>query len=402
MSSRKRVQPLIPLVTLILTLGISLPVWSQKISQDASQQTNLVAYSGNNGLGSSYPASVSGYMSWLKQQFSDNNIPGAAVAIVSRDAVLDVQTWGVLNKRDNTPVTSESLFRIASVSKTFAGTVAAMLVDRNLQTWDTPILQTLPDIQIGTGQTSKDINLRDLVSHTTGLMPHAYSNMLDDGVAYEKIREKFREIPTVCPPGRCYGYQNVIFTLIADVVETSTDSRYDDYLQEHLFNPLGMTTASTGLDKLEASPYATSPHRLVRSEWRTTTHNPAYYSVSPAAGINASILDMAIWTRANLGGYPEVLSPAFLQVQHNPVVETPRGNYFNRWQGLEGAYYALGWRVFDYKGLHVIHHGGGVRGYRSEMAMVPQKDIGIVVLFNAETTLANDIVPGFLDSLVSE
>ena len=162
-----------------------------------------------------------------------------------------------------------------------------------------------------------------------------------------------------------------------------------------------MTTASTGLDQFEANGNATSPHRRVRGNWRVTTVNPAYYTVTPAAGINASILDMAIWARANLGAYPEVLSRSFLELQHSPVVETPRGNYFNRWQGLEHAYYALGWRVFDYRGMRVIHHGGGVRGFRSEVALVPERNLGVVVLFNAETRVANDIVPAFLDNIIN-
>ena len=85
---------------------------------------------------------------------------------------------------------------------------------------------------------------------------------------------------------------------------------------------------------------------------------------------------------------------------HEPVVATPRGNYFNRWQGLQKAYYAIGWRVFDYKGTRAVHHGGGVRGYRSEMVFVPDANIGMVLLFNAETKLANEVVPTFLDTLL--
>jgi len=231
-------------------------------------------------------------------------------------------------------------------------------------------------------------------------MPHAYSNMLDDGVAYEMIQKKFHEIPTVCPPGRCYGYQNVVFSLIGDVVEASTLLSYEQYLQEELFGPLGMQTASTGLEQFEGSDNATSPHRRTRGGWRTTTHNPAYYTVAPAAGINASVDDMAIWARANLGGFPDVLSESFLMQQHDPVVETPRGNYFNRWDGLDKAYYALGWRIFDYRGLRVVHHGGGVRGFRSEVALIPELELGLVVLFNAETKVANDVVPAFLDNLI--
>ena len=337
---------------------------------------------------------------WLNQQFAEQSLPGAAVALVSRDRVIDIKTWGIRSTSNPEPITRESLFRIASVSKTFAGTVASLVVDDNQQAWDAPITEFLPQIQIGTGSSSRTITLKNIVSHTTGLMPHAYSNMLDDGVAYEMIQKKFHEIPTVCSPGRCYGYQNVVFSLIGDVVEVSTLRSYEQYLQEELFGPLGMKTASTGLEQFESSNNATSPHRRVRGSWRTTTHNAAYYTVTPAAGINASVDDMAIWARANLGGYPEVLSESFLMQQHDPVVETPRGNYFNRWDGLDKAYYALGWRVFDYRGLRVVHHGGGVRGFRSEVALVPDYDLGLVVLFNAETKIANDVVPAFLDSLI--
>ena len=111
---------------------------------------------------------------------------------------------------------------------------------------------------------------------------------------------------------------------------------------------------------------------------------------------------MSNWVRANLGGFPDVLSPDVLERLQTPVIETPRGNYFNRWEQLDSAYYALGWRVFDYRGLRVIHHGGGLRGFRSELALIPELDFGIVVLFNAETTVANDVVPAFVDAVLAD
>jgi beta-lactamase class C len=204
----------------------------------------------------------------------------------------------------------------------------------------------------------------------------------------------------VCKPGECYGYQNVVFSLIADVVEHSTGESYEKFIYDQIFRPLRMITASVGMEAYLENDDATEPHRRSRGVWRTTSTNPAYYSVAPASGINASIFDMSMWVRANLGAFPEVLSPDFLSQLHEPIIATPRGNYFNRWSGLEKAYYATGWRVFDYKGERVVHHGGGVRGYRSEMAFVPEANIGLVLLFNAESNLANDIVPAFLDNLM--
>lgn len=339
------------------------------------------------------------FIYWIKTEADEKGIPGAALAIVSREGIMYLQTWGKKDVADASPVTTDSIFRIASMSKTFAGTAAAMVVHDNQQSWDTKVSDLFPQIQIGTKSSSRDITLKHLVSHSTGLMPHSYSNMLDDGVAFEMIRERFNQIPTVCSPGECYGYQNVIFSLIADVVEASTGSSYERYIEEEIFRPLGMQTASVGMDPFLGNPDSTSPHRLVRGSWRTTTTNPAYYTVAPASGINASIFDMTMWVRANLGAFPEVFSPAFLDDVHTPIIPTPYGNYFNRWNGLDNAYYATGWRVFDFDGLKVVHHGGGVRGFRSEMAFVPEANVGVILLFNAESNLANDVVPTFLDNL---
>ena len=340
------------------------------------------------------------YVNWLTAASDEKLIPGAALAIVTREGIVHLETWGVRKIAEIDAVNTDSIFRIASMSKTFAGTAVTLLVNQHLQSWDTPINELFPQLKLGTRQSSGSITLKHIASQSTGLMPHSYSNMLDDGVAYEKIKQKFNQIPTVCRPGDCYGYQNVVFSLIADVVEQSTGDSYEHYLSEQLFKPLGMVTASVGMQPYLDEPNVTVPHRRVRGRWRTTTTNPAYYSVAPASGINASIFDMSMWLRANLGAFPEVLPADFLSELHEPVISTPSGNYFNRWSGLEKAYYAIGWRVFDYKGMRAIHHGGGVRGYRSEMVFVPNANIGMVLLLNAESNMANDVVPAFLDSLL--
>ena len=346
-----------------------------------------------------YNYDFTNFVAWLEQNTVEKDIPGSALAIVSREGIMQLETWGVRKVIARDPVNSDSVFRIASMSKTFAGTVTGLLVNQNLQGWDMRINGLFPNMGLGEGTSSEAITLKHIVSQTTGLMPHSYSNMLDDGVIYQKIKEKFHQIPTVCSPGQCYSYQNVVFSLVADVVEESTGDSYEKYLHQQIFKPLGMTTASVGMEPYINSSNVTDPHRLVRGNWRTTTTNPAYYSVAPASGINASIFDMAIWIRANLGAFPHILSKDFLAELHEPVISTPYGNYFNRWSGLEKAYYAIGWRVFNYKGLRAIHHGGGVRGYRSEMVFVPDANIGMVMLLNAESNLANDVVPAFLDHL---
>tara|TARA_B100001093_G_scaffold516286_1_gene594709 strand:- start:1857 stop:2963 length:1107 start_codon:yes stop_codon:yes gene_type:complete len=341
------------------------------------------------------------YVNWLDAQLREKKIPGAALAIVSREGIMHLQTWGVRRANEPAPITTDSIFRIASMSKTFAGAAATLLVDQKLQSWDTRITDLFPNMRLGNGASYQSITLKQVASHSTGLMPHSYSNLLDDGVTYDRIKDKFADIPAVCKPGQCYGYQNVVFSLIADVVEQSTGDSYERYVEEHIFRPLGMASASVGLEAYVNATNATSPHRLRRGSWRVTTTNPAYYSAAPAAGINASVFDMTMWLRANLGAFPELFGEDFLSELHEPVISTPHGNYFNRWNGLEKAYYGIGWRVFDLAGMRVIHHGGGVRGYRSEMAFAPEANIGMVLLLNAESNAANDVIPEFFNHLTN-
>lgn len=348
-----------------------------------------------------YNYDFSRFMDWLAEASAEREIPGAALAIVSREGVRHMHTWGVKRIGVEESVAVDSVFRIASMSKTFAGAAGTLLVHEELDSWDTLLTDLFPGMKLGSSPMSRGITLKHVLSQSTGLMPHSYSNMLDHGVEYDRIKQQFDEIPTVCKPGECYGYQNVVFSLVGDAIEQSTGDSYARYLEEKLFKPLGMVTASVGLEAYEADSEATSPHRRFRSGWRPTSTNAAYYTVAPASGINASLYDMTLWLRANLGAFPEVLPQDTLVEMHSPVIESPYGNYFNRWSGLEKAYYGIGWRVLDYKGVRGIHHGGGVRGYRSEMVFVPDANIGMVLMFNGDSNLANDVVPQFLDDLLT-
>ena len=385
----------------LLAILLSLCVSVQALAQRSPTHSAVANLSDSDTLGLvPFEPDFTEYLTWLDGEITTLGVPGVAMAVVSSSAVLDMHTWGVRTVGEAASVDADTLFRIASVSKTFAGAVTAKLVHDRKQSWDTPIVSILPQYSIGTQDSSRQMTLRHVLSHSTGLMPHAYSNMLDAGVAYKKIQEKFKEIPTVCPPGRCYGYQNVVFSLVSDVVEVSEHESYEQYVQERIFNPLGMGTASVGLSGYTESANVSSAHQFGGETWHVARTNSAYYSVGPAAGVNASVQDMIIWAQANLGAYPEVMPPDVLREQQTPTVETPRGSYFNRWPRLDKAWYGLGWRIFDYAGVRVIHHGGGVRGFRSELVLVPSLDIAMVVLFNGETALANDVVPHFLDNIL--
>jgi beta-lactamase class C len=129
----------------------------------------------------------------------------------------------------------------------------------------------------------------------------------------------------------------------------------------------------------------------------------SYYRVPPAAGVNSSIHDMAQWLIAQTGHRPDVLPPTLLNQIHTPQVNTPgetRGSPWRR-ERLNNAYYALGWRVYDYSGHTLIFHGGAVQGFRGLIAMLPDEDVGMVVLWNSESAAPSGLMPSLMDRVLN-
>ena len=124
-----------------------------------------------------------------------------------------------------------------------------------------------------------------------------------------------------------------------------------------------------------------------------------YYRIPPAAGVNASIHDMAQWLIAQMGHRPDVLPPEVLAEIHSPQVETPGELRSSAWrrERLRAAYYGLGWRIYDYSGHTLVYHAGAVQGYRGIMAFLPEKDLGVVILWNSESTMPTALLPTLLD-----
>jgi beta-lactamase class C len=160
-----------------------------------------------------------------------------------------------------------------------------------------------------------------------------------------------------------------------------------------------METATYGRDALEGSKSWARPHRRSAHEWTPFSPNESYYHVAPAAGVNASIRDMEQWLIAQMGGRPNVLSPALLTRLHTPLVETARELRTSLWRRgrLNDAQYALGWRIYDYAGTTLVFHAGAVQGYRAMIAFFPQYRFGAVMLWNCECGGPVGLMPMLLD-----
>ncbi|SVC30941.1 uncharacterized protein METZ01_LOCUS283795, partial [marine metagenome] len=172
------------------------------------------------------------------------DVPGAALVVVVGGKVRLQKTYGVVSVGESVPVTDQSLFRIASISKGFASAAAALLVRDTEMTWQTPLKTELADLRFKSSEYGEQINLWHIMSQTTGLMPHAYTNLIEEKMSYGRILERLHRVDFVCPPGRCYGYQNVVFSLVGELVQAQTSLDYAEFVDRRLFQPLAMNRAS--------------------------------------------------------------------------------------------------------------------------------------------------------------
>lgn len=347
---------------------------------------------------------VTEFEKYVTETMAQSHMPGAAVAIVSDTSIILLKGYGVKTFGSHDSVDVHTVFRIASVSKGFASMLAGILVQENLIAWDDKVIKYLPDFKLKDETSTHQLTIRNILSHTSGLPVHTFSNMIEEGIPFATLEYNLRTVNMAAPVGKEFAYQNVIFSLISDIALKATGKTYAELLHEKIFKPLGMNDASDSFEDLVTAKNVAMPHLRRDSTKYLLIHNTqAYYSVLPAAGVNASISDMAQWLKALLGERPDVIKKSILQEMYKPEIVTPRRSKYEffRWNQLKKASYGLGWRVLNYGGDTVIYHGGHVNGYRSEVAFSPSDKVGIVILTNSTGKLPNDGVEIFFDAYLA-
>lgn len=344
----------------------------------------------------------------LDQASLTEDFVGLAVAVVRRGELAMLKTYGVTEAGGASPVTPNTVFRVGSLSKGFASTLAGLAIAEGKVSLATPVAPYARRFALKGGAERK-LTVENVLSHRVGLPPNAYDNLLEEGGEVADILPRFRNVAPICAVGTCYAYQNIAYDLIGGVLSAVYGEPYPDLVRERIFAPLGMRTASIGAAGLKASGDWARPSVREKADngaggesfgpWRAADVKDAYYRTPAAGGVNASIIDMARWLAAQMGAAPNVLPEDVLATIHAPHVETP--TELRRWQALSSrlndAQYALGWRVYDYAGYTLINHSGTVEGYGAQIAWVPESDVGIVILSNTRAERVWRILPTFLD-----
>lgn len=326
-------------------------------------------------------------------------VVGMSAAIVHRGEVLSARGYGITSVDDPQQVDADTRFRLASLTKGISGTAAALMVREGLIQWDEPVAPLLTQFELADPIDTSAATVRDLLTHRLGLPFNALDRQLEGNALYPDLVARLREQPSRCPVGECYGYQNIAFSLIGDLAFSTSGEFFEVAVTRRLFLPLGMTRAIFGIDGLLADNNWAHPHLLEGRSFNALMPLPTYFRVAPAAGANASANDMAQWMLAQLGHRLDVLDAELLEELRTPMVATPGELERVPWRRtrVQSAYYGLGWRIYDYSGHRLIFHGGAVQGFRGVIALLPEQDFGLVLLWNNQAALPAGLVPTVID-----
>lgn len=334
----------------------------------------------------------------IKANISQHQCPGMAVLVMRNNQVIFEKQYGTKSRYSDENIDNTTIFRLGSVSKGFAGVLAAILIDKNMMHLDDPVSMYVPEITMKARSKDQILRVKHILTHSSGLTQHAYSNLVDENRDMETIISYLNKLVPRDSTGKAYAYQNATFGLIEKVIEEVAGMSYAEALDFYIFSPLKMCNTSCTYEDIMNATNVCYGHKYGRYGFVPIEFSPHYYNVVSAGGVNAPLADMQKWLSAVMGYRPDVISPNARNIAFSPYINTSHDRkYFNRWPGAESSHYGLGWRVVNTKNNQLVYHGGMVNGFRTEIAFDQNKDLGIVILFNSVCHYSNYAVHMFYD-----
>src|SRR6266536_2049909 len=318
-----------------------------------------------------------------QKQIQENALPGLAIAIVFQDKVVYAKGFGVRDVNTKAPVDADTVFQLASVSKSIGSTVVAELVGEGKITWDSKLSMLDPTFAMFDPWVTREITIRDMYAHRSGLPEHAGDLLEDLGFSRAEILHRLRYQHPESSFRSHYAYTNFGLTEAAAAAAKAYALDWEDASKQKLYKPLGMTSTSSRYADFVARPNKALGHVLVDGKWvQKYKRDPD--TESPAGGVSSSVNDLTKWMRLQLANGKfdgkQIVDEKALAETHHPHMLTG----FNPFTGLPG-FYGLGWNVsYDQEGrLHLNHSGAFAVGAATHVNLVPGEQLGIVVLTNA-------------------
>jgi CubicO group peptidase (beta-lactamase class C family) len=326
---------------------------------------------------------MQGLSEFINKAMQEWEIPGLAIAIVKDSQIIFCDGFGKRDVEQNLSVTPQTLFAIGSCTKPFTTMAMGILVERGLLDWDKPVRNYLPTFKLYDSYATKHITPRDLVTHRSGLPRHDamwYKSPFTRKELFDRLQylEPTHELRTV------FQYQNLMYMTAGYLIGEIAKSSWEEFVQQEIFNPLEMRGSNFSVEKSQkadnfALPYQGKDDKVERLPFCNVDVS------GPAGSINSSVADMTNWLLLHLNqgkyGDKQIISPSHLQEMHSPQFVMTQTLEYNE---LFYYSYGLGWAITSYRGHNLIQHGGNINGFSARTTVLPQDNIGIVVLTNMD------------------
>jgi CubicO group peptidase (beta-lactamase class C family) len=342
------------------------------------------------------PPKFDAYVQRVMRTFS---VPGMSVAIVKDGKVLLARGYGVRRMGDPAPVDAKTRFGIASNTKLFTATALGLLVEEGKIEWDKPVVNYLPAFAMSDPYVTHELTVRDLLVHRSGLGLGAGDLLWWPPSTYDRkeIARRIRYIPLSTSFRSAYAYDNVLYLVAGELIEAVSGKSWEDFVKSRILAKVGMNDSDVRHSGSEAGGNVAGTHAEVNDTVRPVAPF-ASDNTNPAGGIMAGAADMAKWMIVQLdsgrvGDGARLFSPAITTQLWREVTPTPIGKLPPSLASLSHlranmAGYALGLGVRDYRGKILRQHTGGLPGYLSKVAMIPELKLGVAILTNQESGAA--------------
>jgi len=344
------------------------------------------------------PPDLDDYVARVLKEFE---VPGLAVAVVKEGKVALAKGYGVRKLGEPASVDEQTLFGIASNTKAFTAAALAILVDEGKLSWDDPVTKHLPGFQMYDPYVTREMTVRDLLTHRSGLGLGAGDLMFFPPTTFtrEEIVARLRHIKPATSFRNRYAYDNVLYLVAGQVVAAVSGKSWDGFIKERIFAPLGMTASNTSVKDLRPGGNFVSPHQKTEGRLQAVPYMNID-NTAPAGAINSNVAEMAKWVAVLLdegaihsgqneggqNGNRRLFSQRQSREMWLAQTPIPAGNPPPQLSALRSNFtaYGLGWGLSDYRGYKVVSHSGGLLGMVSRVRLIPDLKLGVVVLTNQE------------------
>ncbi|MDR1985257.1 MAG: serine hydrolase [Prevotellaceae bacterium] len=320
---------------------------------------------------------------------NDWKIPGMAVAILKDNEVVHKKGFGTKSPEEFLPVDENTVFQIGSVSKSFTAALIAMLVDEGKLKWSDKIIDHLPDFQMYDSLAAKSLQVRDIMTHRTGLRSQAGTYLPNLGYDRDDIYKLFAHLKPATELRSTYAYNNITFIVAAKLIEKYTGKSWEENIRERIFNPLGMTSSSVNEDGFLQSENRSMSCEFeydngIKNKWLYEDDRALFWLtvVGPAGSINSTATDLIKWSKFHLNkgkvGDKEIISQKNMNYLHT-------GQIITSMDSARITVYGHCWFIEQTNRYRLYFHTGTTWGFTTLCAFVPEINLGIVLLVNSES-----------------